>query len=299
MSWPSLQKEFANYLRLERSLSQHSVCAYLQDVNKLVSFLQAKHPDLHYLSVNTRHLQAFLANLHAEGASPTSQARVLSSLRSFYKFLLLDEYITENPTTVLETPKIGRKLPDTLEVHEIEAMLEAIDHSTPTGMRNRAIIETLYSAGLRVSELTDLKLNQLYVEEGFLRIVGKGAKERVVPIGQEALKYLQIYIHEIRVHFSVQKGFENYIFLNSRGKALSRHMVFVIVKSLAQKVGLKKTISPHTLRHSFATHLLEGGADMRAIHELLGQQSITTTEIYTHLDRQYLKEVIQSFHPRS
>lgn len=299
MGWPLLHKEFANYLRLERSLSPHSVSAYLQDMSKLEQFLQTKYPDIHYLDVNTQHLQDFFACLHKHGISTASQARVLSSLRCFYKFLLLDEYVSEDPTTALESPKIGRKLPDTLEVHEIEAMLEAVDHSTHTGMRNRAILETLYSAGLRVSELTTLKLNQLYAEEGFLRVLGKGDRERLVPLGQKALKYLQIYINDIRVHSTVHKDFENHVFINTRGKALSRHMVFVIVKTLAQKVGLKKTISPHTLRHSFATHMIEGGADLRAIQEMLGHQSITTTEIYTHLDRQYLKQVVQSFHPRS
>lgn len=299
MSWPLLRQEFENYLRLERSLSPNSVAAYLQDISKLEQFLQREAPDLVYLDITTQHLQAFLDCMNTKGASTTSQARVLSSLRCFYKFLLLDEYVTEDPTKKLASPKIGRKLPDTLEVHEIEAMLEAIDHSTPTGMRNRAILETLYSAGLRVSELTTLKLNQLYAEDGFLRVLGKGDKERLVPLGQKALKYLQIYINEIRVHSTVQKDFENHVFINTRGKALSRHMVFIIVKTLAQKVGLKKAISPHTLRHSFATHMIEGGADLRAIQEMLGHQSITTTEIYTHLDRQYLKQVIQSFHPRS
>lgn len=299
MGWSLLRKEYENYLRLERALSPNSISAYLQDVNKLVHFFQTEHPDLHCLAVTPQHLQGFLSSLHSGGSSSTSQARLLSSLRSFYKFLLLDEYVTEDPTKILESPKIGRKLPDTLEVHEIETLLDAIDHSTPIGMRNRAIVETLYSAGLRVSELIELKLSQLYAEEGFLRVLGKGNKERVVPIGQEALKYLQIYIHEVRVNFAVQKEFENHIFLNTRGKALGRHMIFVIVKNLAQKIGLKKTVSPHTLRHSFATHLIEGGADLRAIQEMLGHQSITTTEIYTHLDREYLKEVIQSFHPRS
>lgn len=299
MSWPLLQQEFESYLRLERSLSPHSVEAYLQDVNKLAQFIQSAHPDLSYLDITTQHLQQFLAYLHNGGTSTTSQARMLSSLRCFYKFLLLDEYVTEDPTKKLTSPKIGRKLPDTLEVHEIEAMLEAIDHTTSTGMRNRTILETLYSAGLRVSELTELKLNQLHAEEGFLRVLGKGNRERLVPLGQEALKCLQVYIHEIRVHANVQKDFENHIFINTRGKSLSRHMVFIIVKALAQKAGLKKAISPHTLRHSFATHMIEGGADLRAIQEILGHQSITTTEIYTHLDRHYLKEVIQSFHPRS
>ncbi len=299
MTWPILLQQFATYLRLERSLSPHSVAAYLQDVNKLRQFLQTDHPGLQPLTVEPQHLQAFLVQLHAAGTRATSQARILSALRSFYKFLFLEEYLTVDPTALVESPKIGRKLPHTLEVHEIEALLQAIDHSKPTGMRNRAILETLYSAGLRVSELTELKLSHLYAEEGFLRVLGKGNRERLVPIGQVGLKYLRIYIEAIRPHLPVQKDFVNYVFLNSHGKRLSRHMVFVIVKALAQKIGLKKTISPHTFRHSFATHLIEGGADLRAVQEMLGHQAITTTEIYTHLDRHYLKQMIQSFHPRS
>ena len=299
MTWQLLLQQFETYLRLERSLSPHSVAAYLQDVNKLWQFLQTAHPSLQPLAVEPPHLQAFLAHLHAAGTSATSQARMLSALRAFYKFLLLEEYLTEAPTAWVESPQIGRKLPHTLEVHEIEALFQAIDHSKPTGMRNRAILETLYSAGLRVSELTELKLSHLYAEEGFVRVLGKGNRERLVPIGQVALKYLRIYIEEIRAHLPVPKAFANYVFLNSRGKPLSRHRVFAMVKALAQKIGLKKTISPHTFRHSFATHLIEGGADLRAVQEMLGHQSITTTEIYTHLDRHYLKQVIQSFHPRS
>lgn len=299
MTWQLLLQQFETYLRLERSLSPHSVAAYLQDVNKLWLFLQTAYPSLQPLAVKTAQLQAFLAHLHAAGTSATSQARMLSALRAFYKFLLLAEYLPEAPTALLGSPPIGRKLPHTLEVHEIEALFQAIDHSKPTGMRNRAILETLYSAGLRVSELTELKLSHLYAEEGFVRVLGKGNRERLVPIGQVALKYLRIYIEEIRSHLPVPKAFANYVFLNSRGKPLSRHRVFAIVKALAQKMGLQKTISPHTFRHSFATHLIEGGADLRAVQAMLGHQSITTTEIYTHLDRHYLKQVIQSLHPRS
>ena len=299
MTWSLLLQQFATYLRLERALSPHSVAAYLQDVNKLRHFLQTDHPDLQPLTVEPQHLQALLAQLHAAGTCATSQARILSALRSFYKFLCLEEYLTVDPTAWLASPKISRKLPHTLEVHEIEALLQAIDHAKPTGMRNRAMVETLYSAGLRVSELTALKLSHLYADEGFVRVLGKGNRERLVPMGQVALKYLHIYIQQIRPHLPVQKDFANYIFLNSHGKRLSRHMVFAIVKALAQKIGLKKTISPHTFRHSFATHLLEGGADLRAVQEMLGHQAITTTEIYTHLDRHYLKQIIQSFHPRS
>ena len=299
MTWSSLLQPFAIYLNLERSLSPHSVAAYLQDVNKLRQFLCTYHPRLQPLAIKIQHLRSFLAHIHAEGISPASQARILSALRSFYQFLFLEGHLTENPTTLLARPKMNRKLPHTLAFHEIESLFNAIDHSKPTGMRNRALLETLYSAGLRVSELTALKLSHVYAEEGFLRVLGKGNKERWAPIGQVALKYLRIYTEEIRSHLPIQKDFANYVFLNNRGQCLSRHMVYSIIQSLAQKIGLKKTISPHTFRHSFATHLIEGGADLRAVQAMLGHQSITTTEIYTHLDVHYLKEVIQSLHPRS
>lgn len=299
MTWEVLLQQFETYLRLERSLSPHSVAAYLQDVAKLWRFLQTDALRVLPLAVTPQHLQSLLAHLHAAGVSATSQARVLSALRSFFKFLVLEQHLTVAPTALLVSPKVGRKLPHTLEVHEIEALFQAIDHATPAGMRNRAVLETLYSAGLRVSELTELKLSHLYAEEGFVRVLGKGNKERLVPIGKVALKYLRVYIEEVRLHGPVQKAFANYVFLNSRGKRLSRYTVFTIVKTLARRIGLKKTIGPHTFRHSFATHLIEGGADLRAVQAMLGHQSITTTEIYTHLDRNYLKQVIKSFHPRS
>lgn len=299
VTWEILLQKFENYLRLERALLPQTISAYLQDVSRLWRFFQTNSPHIEPLVVEAEHIRSFLAHLHTEGISASSQARMLSALRSFYKFLLLEEYLTENPTTLITSPRTGRKLPHTLEVHEIEALFMAIDHSKPTGMRNRAILETLYGAGLRVSELIGLKLSHLYTEEKFLRIMGKGNKERLVPIGQTALKYIQLYIDEIRCHIPLQKDFANYVFLNSRGKRLTRHMVFLIVKELACKIGLRKTISPHTLRHAFATHLIEGGADLRAVQAMLGHQSITTTEIYTHLDRHYLKQVIHSFHPRS
>ena len=287
------------HLRLERALSKHSIAAYMQDLKKLWHFLQVDSLCPQPTDVTPTHLQAFLAHLHTTGISATSQARMLSALRSFYKFLILEAYITENPTTLIESPKKGRRLLHTLEIHEIEALLQAIDHSTSTGMRNRAILETLYSAGLRISELITLQLNHIYAEEGFLRVLGKGSKERLVPIGQVALKYLNIYIQEVRPHLPIQQEFINHVFLNRRGKQLTRQMVFLMIKALAQKIGLEKPISPHTFRHSFATHLIEGGADLRAVQEMLGHQSITTTEIYTHLDRQYLQQVIREFHPRS
>jgi integrase/recombinase XerD len=299
VTWKVLVQQFETYLRLERALLPQSVTAYLQDISKLWQFLQKDHPHIQPLTVEPQHLQAFLTHLHTAGISATSQARMLSALRSFYKFLLLEEYLIEAPTALIASPKTSRKLPHTLEVHEIEALFMAIDHSKPTGMRNRAILETLYSAGLRVSELIDLKLSHLYAEEGFLRVLGKGDKERLVPVGQTALKYIHLYVAEIRHHLPLQKDFANHVFLNNRGKRLTRHMIFLIVKELAQKIGLKKTISPHTFRHAFATHLIEGGADLRAVQAMLGHASITTTEIYTHLDRHYLKQVIQEFHPRS
>src|SRR6266850_3067954 len=244
-------------------------------------------------------LQNFLQYINELGMSAYSQARVLSGVKAFYKFLLFEEMIENDPTALIEGPKIGRKLPDTLSYQEIEKLLEANDLSSPSGGRNRAMLEILYSSGLRVSELVELKRSNVYFDIGFLRVLGKGNKERLVPIGRDAMKYLKIYVEEVRVHIPVQKGFENYAFLNRRGSKLSRVMVFLIIKSIAEKIGLKKTISPHTFRHSFATHLIEGGADLRDVQEMLGHASITTTEIYTHLDRDYLRQVIQEFHPRA
>ncbi len=299
MAWEGLRRRFEIHLRLERALSLQTVAAYLQDVNKLWTFLQRDHAHIQPSDITTQHLRALLAYLHAADTSATSQARILSALRSFFKFLVLEGYMTEDPTALVASPKTSRKLPTTLEVHEIEALFMAIDHTKPMGMRNRAILETLYSAGLRVSELIELKQSHLYAEEGFLRILGKGNKERLVPIGTAALKYIHLYIKEVRCHLPYQKDFADHIFLNRRGKRLTRHMIFLIVKELTQKVGISKPIGPHTFRHAFATHLIEGGADLRAVQEMLGHQSITTTEIYTHLDQHYLKQVIQDFHPRS
>lgn len=299
MTWKALLQRFEIHLRLERALSPQTVIAYMQDVNRLCTFLERDHTHTQPPDITTQHLRAFLAYLHTTGMRATSQARILSALRSFFKFLLLEEYVTEDPTALVANPKTSRKLPTTLEVHEIEALLMAIDHAKPMGMRNRAILETLYSAGLRVSELIALKRSHLYAEEGFLRILGKGNKERLVPIGTAALKYIHLYMREVRHHLPYQKDFADHLFLNRRGKRLTRHMIFLIVKELAQKVGINKSIGPHTFRHAFATHLIEGGADLRAVQEMLGHESITTTEIYTHLDQHYLKQVIQEFHPRS
>ncbi len=299
MNWDYYIHQFQNYLRLERSLSENSVAAYVHDVVKLKQFTEISNPELLPTSFSTRNIQEFLVWVGKLGMTPYTQARVLSGIKAFFKYLLQEEIINDDPSHLVEGPKIGRKLPDVLSVVEIDGLFSAIDLSTPEGMRNRAMLETLYSSGLRVSELTALKLNNVYFDIGFLRVFGKGSKERLVPIGREALKYVRIYVKEVRVHIPVKPGYENFVFLNRWGRNLSRVTVFTVIKDLAAKTGLKKDISPHTFRHSFATHLIEGGADLRAVQEMLGHESITTTEIYTHLDREYLKQVIQDYHPRS
>lgn len=298
-SWAIYRKEFGNYLKLERSLSANTIEAYLHDVDLLKQYIEGNALQVSPLAITSRHVQDFLRHINELGMSAYSQARILSGLKSFYKYLLFEELIEKDPTSLIEGPKIGRKLPDTLSYQEIEKLLNAIDLSTPEGARNRAMLEVLYSSGLRVSELVELRLANVHADVGFLRVIGKGNKERLVPIGREALKFLKIYTDEVRVHVPVKKGFESYTFLNRRGRKLTRVMIFTVIKNLAKKIGLKKTISPHTFRHSFATHLIEGGADLRAVQEMLGHESITTTEIYTHLDRDYLRSVIQEFHPRS
>ena len=298
-SWELHVKHFKSYLKLERSLSDNSIEAYLLDVEKLSQYREMMYPSLSPMQLSYKHLQGFVEYVNELGMSAHSQARILSGIKGFYKYLLFEELLDKDPTSLLEGPKLGRKLPDTLSYLEIEKLLDAIDLSTPAGGRNRAMLETLYSSGLRVSELVELKIDNIYFDIGFLRVIGKGNKERLVPIGRAALKYLKIFIEDIRVHINVQKGFEGYVFLNPRGKKVTRVLVFLIIKGLAAKIGLRKTISPHTFRHSFATHLIEGGADLRAVQEMLGHESITTTEIYTHLDRDYLKQVIKEFHPRS
>jgi integrase/recombinase XerD len=300
--WEKYIQDFNNYLRLERSLSQNSVEAYVRDVGKLKQFMALKKKDLPPTHITAKHLQDFLGYITDLGMSAHSQARILSGLKAFYKYLMFEDVIDKDPTMLIEGPKLGRKLPNTLSYPEITKLLEGIDLSTPEGARNRAILEVLYSSGLRVSELVDLKINNIYADVGFLRVVGKGNKERLVPIGRDALKYLKIYLEGVRGRSPLrppQKGFDSFAFLNRNGRKLSRVMVFTFIKDLALSTGLKKTISPHTFRHSFATHLIEGGADLRAVQEMLGHESITTTEIYTHLDRDYLRQVIQEFHPRS
>lgn len=297
--WQSYIKHFKNYLRLERSLSGNSVDAYVRDVEKLEEFLELSKIDLAPTRIREEHLSAFLKYVAELGLAAHSQARMLSGIKAFFKYLMLENEISEDPTELLESPRLPRKLPDVLSYEEIETMLSAIDHSTPEGTRNRAIMEVLYSSGLRVSELTDLQLTNCHFDIGFLRIIGKGDKMRLVPIGKEAIKYTQIYLDHVRGDIAPQKGSEDIVFLNRRGGQLSRVMVFLMIKDTAEKAGIHKNVSPHTFRHSFATHLIEGGASLRAVQEMLGHESITTTEIYTHLDRDYLRQIITEFHPRS
>ncbi|MBL0740883.1 site-specific tyrosine recombinase XerD [Chryseolinea lacunae] len=302
MNWDLHIKHFTHYLKIERSLSANSIEAYVHDVSLLKQFVGMSYPQTTPLTLTTKQCQHFLQYVNELGMSAHSQARILSGLKSFYKYLLFESLVEKDPTALLEGPKLGRKLPDTLSYPEIEKLLLAIDQSKPEGARNRAMLEVLYSSGLRVSELVDLKVNNVHADIGFLRVVGKGNKERLVPIGRDALKYMMLYVNEVRgkaPHKPAQKGFEGFVFLNRNGKKLTRVMIFTIIKNLALETGLNKTISPHTFRHSFATHLIEGGADLRAVQEMLGHESITTTEIYTHLDRDYLRQVIKEFHPRS
>ncbi len=299
MNWNTGLQQFKAYLQLEKSLSGNSVEAYLRDISKLEQFLAASGEKVGPLEVKSAHIQGLLGWINELGMTPHSQARTLSGIRAFYKFLIMEDVLHADPTETIEAPKLNRKLPDTLSYEEITQLFAAIDVSTPEGARNKALLETLYSSGLRVSELVELKISNVYPDMGFLRVTGKGNKERLVPIGRDALKFLKIYLEEVRIHIPIKKGQEDFVFLNRRGAALTRVMVFTIIKNLAQKIGLDKIISPHTFRHSFATHLIEGGADLRAVQEMLGHESITTTEIYTHLDRDYLKQIIQDFHPRS
>ena len=299
MDWQSGLIGFKSYLRLERSLSANTIEAYLHDVDKLKQYFISKSVKKELIRISSDDLKDFLMWVNELGMLPPTQARVLSGLKAFFKYLVLENVIDTDPSALLESPKTSRKLPDTLNIVEINKIIDAIDLSKPEGMRNKAILEILYGCGLRVSELTGLKISNLYLDIDFIKILGKGNKERLVPIGSDAVKYLRIFIDEIRVHIQVKTGNEDFVFLNNRGNPISRVMVFLIIKNLAEKTGIKKSISPHTFRHSFATHLIEGGADLRAVQEMLGHESITTTEIYTHLDRDYLRETIINFHPRS
>lgn len=299
MDWQSALKGFKIYLRLERSLSASTIEAYLHDVNKLRQYFDANSLTVDPVQISTDDLKKFIEWVNQLGMLPPTQARVLSGLKAFFRFLLLEDLISSDPSALLESPRLSRKLPDTLNFPEVNQLIAAIDLTKTEGMRNKAILEVLYGCGLRVSELCNLKISDLFLDEDFVKVTGKGNKERLVPIGNEAIKYLKIYLQENRVHINVKPGKEDFVFLNRRGNPLSRVMIFLIIKSLAEEIGLKKNISPHTFRHSFATHLVEGGADLRAVQEMLGHESITTTEIYTHLDRNYLRETIIQYHPRS
>ena len=297
MSWETSIKGFKSYLQIERSLSDNSVQAYIRDIKKFASY--AIPLNLNELKITRENISDFLAELKGNNISARSQARIISGIKGYYKYLIMEDYIKFNPTELIESPKIGLKLPDTLSLIEIDKLIAAVDLSNSQGERNRAILETLYSCGLRVSELINLQLSNIHFKEGYLKVIGKGDKERLAPIGGRALHYLKIYINEVRNHQSIKKGHDDFVFLNNRGAKLTRVMIFLIIQKLSEIIGLKKKISPHTFRHSFATHLIEGGADLRAVQEMLGHESITTTEIYTHLDKDYLRSNIIQFHPRS
>ncbi|HEY1020535.1 MAG TPA: site-specific tyrosine recombinase [Sediminibacterium sp.] len=295
--WDAYKKGYKAWLQLEKSLSDHSVEAYLHDVEKLTNFLQSINKLVAPADITLKDLQLFVKWIGELGMTATSQARIISGIRAFYKYCLLEQISATDPSTLLEAPKTKRKLPDVLTFEEIESVMAELDQSTPEGGRNKAILETMYSCGLRVSEVVNLKISCLYLDVGFIRVIGKGDKERLVPIGSDASKYIRIYKENIRVHQPLQPGFEDILFLNKHGRTLSRVMIFYIIRDLAKKAGITKHISPHTFRHSFATHLVEGGADLRAVQEMLGHESITTTEIYTHLDRDFLRDTLQRFHP--
>ena len=296
MSWETYIKNFKSYLQIERSLSANSVEAYIRDIKKFEFYaISAK---LNALNVSRENISTFLVTLSDNNISARSQARIISGIKAFYKYLIIEDYIKSDPTELIESPKIGLKLPDTLSISEIDKLIASIDLSSKQGERNRAIIETLYSCGLRVSELINLQLSNVNFKEGYLKVVGKGNKERLAPMGGRAIKYLSIYINQVRNYQNIRKEDEDIVFLNNRGTKLTRVMIFLIIRKLTAEIGLKKKISPHTFRHSFATHLIEGGADLRAVQEMLGHESITTTEIYTHLDKEYLRSNIIQFHPR-
>lgn len=299
MNWNIYTKGFKAYLQLERSLSANSIEAYLHDIEKLNQFLQLKGIEQTPEEIRLETLREFLRWITELGMLPTSQARIVSGIKAFYKYLLMEDLVKKNPAELLEAPKTSRKLPDVLNIEEIDSMMRVIDRSKPEGMRNYAILETMFSCGLRVSETVTLKLSEISYTEGFVKVVGKGNKERLVPIGSVALKAIKQYVEHTRVHLEPKTGNHDIVFLNNRGTKLSRVMIFYIIKKLALEAGIKKSISPHTFRHSFATALVEAGADLRAVQQMLGHESITTTEIYTHMDREYLHDVITQFHPRS
>ena len=297
MNWDHAIKDYRHYLNIERGLANNSIKNYVFDIEKLMSFLEENSLNEPPDKIKKETVQKFIYEV-AKTVNPRSQARIISGLKSFFNYLVFEDYRSDNPMDLIESPKIGRKLPDTLSEEEIDALIGNIDLSKPEGERNRAMLETLYGCGLRVSELIGLRISDLYFDEGFIKVTGKGDKQRFVPISKVNKKYISIYKNEVRVHQNIQKGFEDILFLNRRGKQLTRAMVFTIIKQLSVEIGLKKRISPHTFRHSFATHLLKNGADLRAIQQMLGHESITTTEVYVHVDRTHLADVLNKFHPR-
>ena len=297
-NWNFYIKNFSAYLKIERSLSQNSVDAYLHDVNLLIRYLHIENKTLNPDELYLNDIENFIAYLHDLELNDRSQARIISGLKAFYKFLVTENFVKEDPTTLLEGPKLSKKLPDTLSFEEIEKLISALDLSKDENVRNKAMLETLYSSGLRVTELINLQISNLFIDSEYVRVIGKGNKERIVPIGSEALKHIAIYMEHVRKKLPQYPKFSDMLFLNRRGKPLTRVMVFLVIKKLAEDIGLNKNISPHTFRHSFATHLIEGGADLRAVQQMLGHSSITTTEIYTHLDQQYLRESLSLHHPR-
>lgn len=297
MNWQSYLKSYQSYLKIERGLSKNTIDNYSFDIERLCLFLSQNEIQISPLTISEETLQQFIYYVSKQ-VNPRSQARIISGLKSFFSYLIFEDFRNDNPMELIETPKTGRKLPDTLAVEEIDALISAIDLSSNEGERNRAILETVYGCGLRVSEVVSLKISDLFFEEGFIKVTGKGNKQRFVPVGNLTQKFIEIYKNNVRPHLDIQKGFEDTLFLNRRGKQLTRAMIFTVIKDLAVKINLNKNISPHTLRHSFATHLLENGADLRSIQLMLGHESITTTEIYVHLDRRYLTEVMNTFHPR-
>lgn len=298
-NWMRYIRQFENYMRLEKSMSENSIDAYIRDITKLYQFASMQFADIESVAITPDHLGAFVKYLYSFNVSDNSQARILAGIRAFYKFLEEEEAIENNPTDHIAKPQLKQVLPDILDFWEIEKILNAIDLSTGIGMRNRTMIETLYSSGLRVSELIGLRLTDVFFEVGFIKVFGKGNKERLIPLGGDAAKYLKIYIEEIRCHITAKAGQENFVFLNNRGTAYTRMTIFNIVKETTENAGVKKSVSPHTFRHSFATHLIEGGADLRAVQEMLGHESIMTTSIYTHLDSEHLRQIIQEHHPRA
>ena len=299
MDWSSTITGYKSYLILERSLSEHSIEAYIRDIKKLYEFVTLKNWDINPLQINHKHLTEFIQYINKLGLGDRTQARLLSGIRAFYKYLLVENLVDDDPTELLEGPKLKRKIPDVLSYDEINQILSVIDLSHETGHRNRAMLETLYACGLRVSELTGLRISNYFPKQEYVKVLGKGNKERIVPIGPEAIKQNEYYIENYRNHQVIKPGYEDFMYLNRRGRSLSRVMIFTVIKNLTELAGIKKTVSPHTFRHSFATHLVEGGADLRAVQDMLGHESIITTEIYTHIDTKYLRETIMNFHPRN